>query len=294
MVNISTISSAKDIAKIRQQIFRSLFIILLGFILALFLFDWYSPRLMEYLEARNPRIFMDEARKLATDGRYSEAIEQVNQALKITPSDSSLYIMLGDYYEHMGKFNESIDAFEKVKQLNPKDYHGYFLLGVVKRKMKRLPEAVVDLLEAAKLNKEDRWLYNELGWAAYENNQLDIAYDAWTQANRIVPNETSYYYFLALIDTRRKQWAQALVMYNKVIAFDSTQVNAYELAGEALFQSGDLTSAEKYWNQALALNPKSTSALYGLTTVYRSMGNKVKENQINEEIRKIKPSPSSQ
>jgi tetratricopeptide (TPR) repeat protein len=289
MANISSISPAKDTTKIRRQIFRSLFTILIGFILALFLFDWFSPRLMEYLEAHNPRIFMDEARNLAADGKYSEAVEQINRAIKITPSDSNLYIILGDYYKQMEKFNESIVAYEKAKQLNPKDYHVYFRLGEVKRKMKQLPESVADLLDAAKLNKDDRWLYNELGWAAYENNQLDIAYNAWTQANHIVPNEPSYYYILALIDTRRKQWAQALDMYNKVIALDSTQTNAYELAGEAQFQSGDLASAEKYWNQALSLNPNSTTALYGLATVYRNMGNKIKENQINEEIRKIKP-----
>lgn len=288
MTEHSSLSDNDLYIKTKREIFLIWIIILIGSILVLWVYHKYSPYLIQYLESKNPRIFIDKATKLITDKKYDEAIQQIQQAIKIYPSDPSFHILLGDVYERSNKSDEAIAAFEQARKINPSDWTPYYRIGVVRLNQKKYSEAVDFLQDAAKRNTTERWLYNALGWAAFENNQLEMASKAWRQASSIVPMETSYYYYLALIHNKRKEWNQSLSMYEKIIALDSTQISAYDLAAESALQLENTILARQYWSQVLSRNPNSVSALRGLGRV------EIKSSQWNQSLHYLEKARSLQ
>src|SRR5690242_14416196 len=103
-----------DSPKIRKQILIIWMILLVISMGILILFDKYSPRMMKYLESRNPRIFVDNANRLMEEKKYEEALAQVNEAIRIFPSDFNNYLLAGDIYDRMGNTEQAIAEYEKA------------------------------------------------------------------------------------------------------------------------------------------------------------------------------------
>jgi len=72
-----------------------------------------SPRLLESRMAMS-YVFMLTA-------NYTEAIEQLNQAIQIHSKLASLFMMLGDSYRGMGDSTSAIDAYTQAATLDPQD-----------------------------------------------------------------------------------------------------------------------------------------------------------------------------
>jgi tetratricopeptide (TPR) repeat protein len=257
----------EESSKIRRQIFVIWFILLVGSLLILYIFNKYSPLLIESLELHNPRVITENINTLVSSKKYDEALSQATQAVQFFPSDYSFFILLGDVYEHKEQYKEALDAYQKAYKLAVDNWEPVFRIGVLQYKLQQLPESVASLQKAVERNSTDRWVYNALGYSAYANNQLDIAFDAWIHARDMVPNEPIYYYNIAMIHGKKKEWDKVLELCQKAISLDSSYMDAYTLAAESLYQLGDYGQAQKYWNQVLEKNPKDTKALEGLARI---------------------------
>ena len=220
-----------------------LVIISLGF---LFLFDRMSPRMMLILEAKNPRTFSEQAAQYTREGNYEQAITAMQHAISILPADESFQVQLGDIYEQKGEFEKAVTAFQKAGENKPDDWKPWFRIGVVQRKMKQLPNAVQNLQKAEKLTQDERWVYNELGWAAYENHQYEIALNAFIQAARLEPNSSMYPLMQGTIFSQQGQWAQAKPCFDAAIALDSSKIELYKAAIDAAQKAGDKSAVAYY------------------------------------------------
>jgi tetratricopeptide (TPR) repeat protein len=109
-----------------------------------------------------------------------------------------------------------------------------------------LPDGITNLQKAVKLTQEERWVYNELGWAAYENHQNEIALDAFSQAARLEPSSSMYPLMQGTILSQQGQWAQAKTFFDAAIALDTTKIELYKAAIEAAQKAGDKTAVAHY------------------------------------------------
>jgi len=103
---------------------------------------------------------------------YSEASEALRLARIYGPSYDETLISLGDLYTQTGKFDAAVKVFKKLSRLNPYSGKGFYLLGRSYNRIKNTKSALKSLRNAIKLDPFSAAYYKELGELLYENNDL--------------------------------------------------------------------------------------------------------------------------
>jgi tetratricopeptide (TPR) repeat protein len=83
------------------------------------------------------------------------AEELLLRLLQIDSQDASSYHNLGSVYLESGRFEEAIDAYEHALKLRPQAAHTYVQLGAALRKARRLEEALASFESASQLAPQD-------------------------------------------------------------------------------------------------------------------------------------------
>jgi predicted aspartyl protease len=71
------------------------------------------------LDARSPRVLFGLARSLGSRSRLAEALERIDEALVLAPSDADLPALRGTVLERLGRFAEAADAYAAHAALLP-------------------------------------------------------------------------------------------------------------------------------------------------------------------------------
>ena len=111
--------------------------------------------------------------KAGQRGQYSEAIQDLNKALKLEPDYADAYFLRSHAYITQGRHDEAIQDLNKVIELKPDDIDAYFLRGHTYIIQGKHIEAIQDFNKAFGLNPTDpRPCYARgLAWLALEQWQ---------------------------------------------------------------------------------------------------------------------------
>jgi TolB-like protein/tetratricopeptide (TPR) repeat protein len=90
--------------------------------------------------------------------QHDEAIAEARRAIAGDPNDADGYVALANVLSFTGRASEALEQVERAIRLNP-HYPPYYLyqLGLAKFGMKRLDEAATSLERALTLNRDDYW-----------------------------------------------------------------------------------------------------------------------------------------
>ena len=90
--------------------------------------------------------------------QHDEAIAEAKRAIASDPNDADGYVALANVLSFAGRASEALEQVERAIRLNP-HYPPYYLyqLGLARFGMKRLDEAATSLERALALNRDDYW-----------------------------------------------------------------------------------------------------------------------------------------
>jgi Tfp pilus assembly protein PilF len=90
--------------------------------------------------------------------QHDEAIAEAKRAIASDPNDADGYVALANALSFTGRPSEALEQVERAIRLNP-HYPPYYLyqLGLARFSMKRLDEAATSLERALALNRDDYW-----------------------------------------------------------------------------------------------------------------------------------------
>ncbi|MDP2941602.1 MAG: tetratricopeptide repeat protein [Candidatus Omnitrophota bacterium] len=74
--------------------------------------------------------FYLQGKKLCDQGRYDDALVQMQKAIEVEPENATFYIGLGSVYAYKHMHNEEIDTYKKAIKLDPKNATAHYALGV--------------------------------------------------------------------------------------------------------------------------------------------------------------------
>jgi tetratricopeptide (TPR) repeat protein len=117
-----------------------------------------------------------------------------------------------------------------------------------------------------------------MGVALFELHRLQDARRELEAVRRQAGDHPNVLYYLGRIDLEDHDYPAAILNFTKAASKPPFPDNAYYL-GFACFKQGDLSSAEKYLNQAATANPRDVRIPYQLGLVYRRQG---REQQAKE------------
>lgn len=181
--------------------------------------------------ARPPRKNLEEdaghhyrwAQEQYNRGRYLEALESINKAIKLVPDDYTNYYMRAHIYLAAGEPEESIADLDQVLEINPYFTDARNTIGVVYATLGRTEDALAAFEKAL---SDPKYLYKQKIYY----NRGDLYYD-------------------------QGDFERAMEEYRRALAVEPDYARAHFKLGKALQQIGRAEDAKREFDEVLRLAP---------------------------------------
>jgi tetratricopeptide (TPR) repeat protein len=101
--------------------------------------------------AQDVQSYIDQGIKNSQAGRYVQALQAFDQALKLKPNDPALITFKGIVYYAQGKNDQAMQLFEQAIKLNPSFARAYYQRGMIYQSQEKYDKAIEDISKAKSL-----------------------------------------------------------------------------------------------------------------------------------------------
>ena len=101
--------------------------------------------------AQDVQSAIDQGIKHSQAGRYDQALQAFDQALKLKANDPALITYKGIVYYAQGQNDRALKEFEAAIKLNPSFGRAYYQRGMIYEKQEKYDQALADLKKAKSL-----------------------------------------------------------------------------------------------------------------------------------------------
>ena len=150
----------------------------------------------------------------------------------------------------------------------------YRRLGEAYLQQGNLPAAMQEFKRAEEKYPDDHLLQYDLGLIYYSRGRFDEAIGHYQKAVELKADYGPAINSLGNAYAGKKDWDKAIFYYNKAIddILYATPHFTYAGLGNAYYYKGELERSEKYYLEALKIEPEFINALQGLAQTYITMG----------------------
>lgn len=223
----------------------------------------------ERAPAQSSRADFETARELARQGKFDDALGELNRLSREKPGLSGLAHEMGAVYYKKGDFIQAIESFRKSLAEDPQDNEATQLLGLSLYLSGRPGEAI-PLLERVqawypRANVDASYI---LGQCYIQTKDYPRARQAFARMFDLASDSAASYLLTARMLFRQEFSPVALEYAEKAVSLDPKLPLAHSLLGEIhLFQS-KIQPAISDFEQELAINPGHAGTYYRLADAY--------------------------
>ena len=123
-------------------------------------------------------------------GKYKEAIEAYNNAIRLDPNYAIAYNNRGNTYDDLKEYAKAIEDYNRAIDLNPRLAEAYFNRGNTYRDLKEYTKAIEDYNRAIDLNPRYAYAYYGRGLIYYYLNDYQRAIQDFDYALQLDPGIT--------------------------------------------------------------------------------------------------------
>lgn len=194
---------------------------------------------------------------LSRKGMHEEAMNAFKKAIEINPKDPIYLENLIKLYLPLGKYEETIPYYKKLIDLNPAvaDYQNN--LGVIYKRKKQFDDAVQLFRKAVALKPDNPVYTYNLAGTFVDRGQYDETKQILQTFDRTYPDHKYANIHLLLADLYSKDadWEKVVYECERVLKIDKKLISAYQMLGNAYYNTQQYERAEKIVNKAIVLNP---------------------------------------
>jgi len=184
--------------------------------------------------------WFQKAVSLLKDGRNpNQALDYLNQAIRLDPNYAGAYAQRGVAYSVIGQQQRAIEDYNHAIRLNPNNIMAYTGRGMAYKVSGQHQRAIEDYNHVIQLDPNNAMAYSIQG--------------------------------VAYIGMGKHQ--QAIEVYNKAIQLDPNNAMVYAGRGIAYSGIGQYPRAIEDYNHAIRLNPKNGGAYYNIGCIYSLQNN---------------------
>lgn len=161
-------------------------------------------------------------------GKYDEAIDHCNSALRIVPRDSLTYETLGEALSKKGKANEGIPHLYKALRLTTDReiaISAQRALGEAMVQIGNTEKAIHHFSQALRLDPQISEVHSSLGTLFYNTKQMDRAIFHCNRVAQLSPTAGNYIKLASLLEEEGKL-QQAANVYRKALLLEPNSVDA--------------------------------------------------------------------
>lgn len=190
-------------------------------------------------------------------GKTEEAEKAYLQALSINPNSADNQNYIGILYYQAKNYVKAIEHYKKALELTS-DSKIYENLGLAYFDNNELENAIVNFNEAIKTDPESHTSYNYLGNVYFKQCEYIQARVQYEAAIRLQPENPVYLSNVGLTYYFEKLYKDALQFFNKSLAYDPDYLLALNYGGNCNLILGEYTMAENRYRHCIALQPEES------------------------------------
>jgi len=236
-----------------------------------------NPKL-KWLKAN---VYLDEANIARKIKQYNQAEKLYNKAVEFG-ENSDVYYERGRNFYWMGDYDKAFSNFNKAIELYTEMPAYYAWRARVNTRLQRYEQAINDAEFAEKLKPFDLNTLKMKIWVSkslvYEGHKLGKAehpeeqIEKYTQALRLQPHHAETYYWRSKVYIAQSRYDEALKDLKTSIDIDPNDIYCYMSIDYILARKKEWSSIIQYWDQYIALHPKSGSAYLERGGAYYNKG----------------------
>lgn len=218
--------------------------------------------------ATNPPEFA-HARQLLQQGKYEEAIAELQQLASSQPGTRGLAHELGAAYYRKGDYIHAIDSLKQALQSDPADSEATQLIGL-SYFLSGKPADAIPFLEKvqnwySRANVDASYI---LGQCYIQTKDYPHARQAFAKMFDLAPDSAGSYLLTARMLFRQEFEPVALEYVQKAIVLDPKLPLAHQLLGEIHLFESQVPDAVSDFRAELLLNPAHPETYYKLADAY--------------------------
>jgi len=220
---------------------------------------------------------LEAGRALGAIGEWELAAEAFYQATQARPDYPDAWAFLAEARQQVGGEETADQAWEALQtalQLESDSLVANTLAALYWQRQRRYDFARAHLQSVTDLYPRNPALWVELGHTLALDGDLAAALDAYQQAVSLAHRDADYYRYLADF-TLRYQYhlgEVGLAAARQAVVLEPRDPAALDTMGAVLLRLGDLTSAERFLQRALEIDPNYAQAHLDLGLVYALQG----------------------
>jgi len=197
---------------------------------------------------------------LMEEGRLQEAIGRFEQALRINPSYAKAHCDLGWALQQSGSIDEAIAEYHQALNIKPNLAEAHNDLGTILLQQGKVNDALIQCEDALRSDPDDAEAYYNAGLALVRLGRMQEAQQHWQRALQINPDYSEAHYSLGIISQQAGQTQDAIAHYEKALRGKPDYWEAHYNLALALGRTGNIREAEEHLEQALRIKPDFTQA----------------------------------
>ena len=221
--------------------------------------------------------YLNIAGVLIQQGKFSEAIESISQALKIQTDHYGAYKLLGVAYRELKKFDAAIFCFEQAALINPHDPEIFLSLGSLYGRKGWHSRAEDKFLKALKLNPNLSEARKNLALALFNQGKLKSALEEYHSLAISEPESPFWRVQLGEVYKASGNFEKAIAAFQKAREVGDQSTEVYKNLGDLFRLMGNYEKSESAYKKVLELEPENAEAYNNLGYLYAVQGRNLTE-----------------
>ena len=202
-----------------------------------------------------PRALL-KGEKLIQQGKYAEAIEQLQMAVRLIPTNAQAWNHLGLAYHGHKQPELAIKAYRQAVASNKDLAAARYNLGCLLLEENKVDAAIQELTSFVLLQRRSGEGHLKLGTAYLRAHKLDYAEREFRLAMDLQPQNPEVANGMGLVQLQRRRYPDALNYFNQALQKSSNYAPAILNAAVAEQMRNNHPAALKLYRQYLTLQPR--------------------------------------
>ncbi|HNX26929.1 MAG TPA: tetratricopeptide repeat protein [Phycisphaerae bacterium] len=208
--------------------------------------------------------YVENSRQCIRNGELENALDELERAIQVNPSNSEAYTTIGDIYRHKGEYIKACNSYKTACIADQYAFRPHYNLGVTYQILATMAEGV----------KQARIYLNK-------------AVHTYIRATVIKPDSFDAHLNLGACYFQLGQFEQANEETAKANKLDSDNVKAINNLGIIAEMQGDAEKAISYYKTSIEYDPNQVNILLNLASLYTRTGKYRAARSTYEAARKI-------
>jgi tetratricopeptide (TPR) repeat protein len=217
---------------------------------------------------------ISQASTLVAVNRRQDALQCFDRIAKMDSNDYRFLVTKAKLLLKLHLYDDILPLYDKIIELRPNVIQSYISKAQVYTRLGQFQDAMDTLNEAQKIVSSDNSSKDNEGLLLFQANlafRLEFFEDSLMYYDKVIalnPGNYNAFILKGTVFEYLEDYMQAIECYDKAIELDPKNTQGFVSKGNALLHMKESEKAEQLYDKALAMDPKCQEALVSKGTFY--------------------------